>query len=285
MGGERGAWSRAGLALGRAGVCRGDHGCSQTVAPALPLAPAEARGPAATMLTAEARRQMKASSGFSVLAALRIILGQPEQWNGCISWRCGTQKGEREKSWKDVSFRNLRKWGKSNKLCDISAFSFLPEEACQAFLLGGDPLQVIPPWVHTAMGMQVVSRKKWLWLFVTRRQERPRKVESCDLSRFTKQISCCCCSVAKSWPTLCDPMDRSTPGFPVRHHLPEFAHTHICWVGDAIQSSHPLSPPSPPAFNLSQLQGLFQWVGSLHQVAKVLELQLQHQFFQWIFRS
>ena len=91
----------------------------------------------------------------------------------------------------------------------------------------------------------------------------------------------CYCSVAKLWLTLCDPMDCSTPGFPVLHHLPEFAQTHVHWVGDAIQLSLPLSSPSPPAFSLSHHQDLFQWVGSLHQVAKVLELQLQHQSFQW----
>jgi len=70
-------------------------------------------------------------------------------------------------------------------------------------------------------------------------------------------------------------MNSSTPGFPVLHYLPEFPQTHVHWVGDAIQSSHPLLSPSPPAFNLSQHQGLFQWVGCSHQVAKVLELQLQ----------
>ena len=75
------------------------------------------------------------------------------------------------------------------------------------------------------------------------------------------------------------------PGFPVHHQLPELAHIHVHWVGDAIQPLHPLSSPSPPAFNLSQHQGLFKWVSSLHQVAKVLELQLQHQSFQWIFRT
>ena len=81
----------------------------------------------------------------------------------------------------------------------------------------------------------------------------------------------CCCSVAQSCPTLCDPVDCSTPGFPVLHHLPELAQTHVHGVS-AIQPSHPLSSPSPPAFNLSQHQGLFQWISSLHQVAKVLEL-------------
>ena len=92
----------------------------------------------------------------------------------------------------------------------------------------------------------------------------------------------CCCLVAQLCPTLCNPMDCSRPGFPVLHYLLEFAQTHVCWVSDAIQPSHLLSSPSPPALNLSQHQGFFQWVGSLHQVAKVLELQ--HHSFQWIFR-
>ena len=73
-------------------------------------------------------------------------------------------------------------------------------------------------------------------------------------------------SVTQSCPTLCDPMNCSTPGLPVHHQLPEFTQTHVHWVGDAIQPSHPLSSPSPPALNLSQHQALFQWVGSSHQV-------------------
>ena len=85
--------------------------------------------------------------------------------------------------------------------------------------------------------------------------------------------------------THCDPTDCSTPDFPVHHQLLELAQTYVHQVSDAIQPSHSLSSPSLPAFNLSQLQGLFQWVSSLHQVAKVLELQLQHQSFQWIFRT
>ena len=92
-------------------------------------------------------------------------------------------------------------------------------------------------------------------------------------------------SVAQSCPTLCDPMDCSTPGFPVPHQLPELAQIHIHPVSDDIQPSRPLLSPSLPAFNLSQDQSLFQWVHSSHQVAKVLELQLQHQSFQWIFRT
>ena len=94
----------------------------------------------------------------------------------------------------------------------------------------------------------------------------------------------CYCSVAQSCLALCDPMDCSTPGFPVLHHLLEFAPFHVHWINDAIQSSHPLSPRSLPALNLSQHQGVFQWIHSWHQVAKVLELQLQHQSFKKVFR-
>ena len=86
----------------------------------------------------------------------------------------------------------------------------------------------------------------------------------------------CCCSVTQSCLTFCNPMDCSTPGFLVLHRLPELAQTHVHWVVGAIQPSRPLLTPSPPAFNLSQHQGLFQLVGSSHQVAKALELQLQH---------
>ena len=92
-------------------------------------------------------------------------------------------------------------------------------------------------------------------------------------------------SVAQSCPTLCNPMNHSTPDLPVHHQLLEFTQTHVHWVRDAIQPSHPLSSPSPPALNLSQHQGLFQWVRSSNQVAKVLEFQLQHQSFQWTPRT
>ena len=87
-------------------------------------------------------------------------------------------------------------------------------------------------------------------------------------------------SVAQLCPTLCGPMNCSTPGLPVYHQLPQSTQTHVHWVGDAIQPSHPLSSASPPTLNLSQHQGLFKWVSSSHKVAKVLEFQLQHQSFQ-----
>ena len=89
---------------------------------------------------------------------------------------------------------------------------------------------------------------------------------------FISQFS----SVAQSHLTLCDPMNRSTPGLPVHHQLLEFTQTHVHQVSDAIQPSHPLSSPSPPAPNSSQHQGLFQWVNSSHEAAKVLEFQPQH---------
>ena len=91
-------------------------------------------------------------------------------------------------------------------------------------------------------------------------------------------------SVAQSCPTLCNSMNHSTPGLPVHLQLLEFTQTHVRRVGDAIQPSHPLLSPSPPAPNPSQHQGLFQWI-NLHEVAKVLEFQLQHQSFQWTPRT
>ena len=92
-------------------------------------------------------------------------------------------------------------------------------------------------------------------------------------------------SVTQLCPTLWDPMDCTTPGLPVHHQLLEFNQTYVHWVCDASQPSHPLSSPYSPTFNLSQHQGPFKWVISLHQVAKVLEFQPLHQSFQCIFRT
>ena len=94
-----------------------------------------------------------------------------------------------------------------------------------------------------------------------------------------------CFSVTHSFLTLCEPMDWSMPGFPALHHLPELAQTHVHWASDVIQPTHPLLWPSRPAFYLSQHGGPFQWVSSLHQVAKVMEFQLQHQSSQWTLRT
>ena len=92
-------------------------------------------------------------------------------------------------------------------------------------------------------------------------------------------------SVAQLCLTLCNPMDCSMPGLPVHHQLVEFTQTHVYWVDDAVQPSHPLLTPSSSSLSLSQHQGLFKWVSSLHQMAKVLEFQLQHQSFQWTPRT
>ena len=99
--------------------------------------------------------------------------------------------------------------------------------------------------------------------------------------RYAHQFS----SVAQLCPTLCNPMNHSMPGLPVHHQLPESTQTHVHQVRDAIQPSHALLSPSPPALNISQHQGLFLWVNSSHQVAKVLEFKLQHQSFQWTPRT
>ena len=110
---------------------------------------------------------------------------------------------------------------------------------------------------------------------------RPTAQEDPSRKKRSHQFS----SVTQSCPTLCNPMDCSTPGLPVHCQLPEFTQTHVHWVSDAIQPSHSLSSPSPPAFNPSQHQGLFKWVSSLHQMTQVLEFQLQHQSFQWTPRT
>ena len=105
----------------------------------------------------------------------------------------------------------------------------------------------------------------------------PKKIKSLTVQFSSVQFS----SVSQACLTLCDTLNCSMPGLPVHHQLPESTQTHVHWVGDAIQPSHPLSSSSPPALNLSQHQSLCKWVSSLHQVDKVLEFQLQHQNFQW----
>ena len=132
-------------------------------------------------------------------------------------------------------------------------------------------------WVAITSIRGFFQPREWTFLSCIDRQV---LYHQCHPGRL--HICCCCCSVMSSF---CNPMDCSTPGFPIQHHLTEFGQTHVYWVSDAIQTSHPLSSSSPLSLNLSQHQGLFQWVGSLHQVAKAVQLQLQHQSFQWILRT
>ena len=146
-----------------------------------------------------------------------------------------------------------------------------------------------PGWLYSLQlkmeKLNTVSKNKtgsWLWL----RSWTPyckiqTSLEESRENHWTIQFS----SVTRLYLTLCDPMSCSTPGFLVHQQLLELAQTHAHWVGDDIQPSYQLSSPSPPVFNLSQHQGLFQWVSSLHQVAKILELQLQNQSFWLIFRT
>ena len=113
----------------------------------------------------------------------------------------------------------------------------------------------------------ILTNKCSIWIYIW------------DLIELCLQFS----SVAQSCLTLCDPMDCSMPGFAVHHQLPEFIQTHVHWVGDAIQPSHPLSSPSLPTFNLSQHQGLSKWVSSSHQEAKLLELCLNFLHITFLF--
>ena len=107
----------------------------------------------------------------------------------------------------------------------------------------------------------------------------------CSLTKLSSFWAVCECVCAQSCLALCDPEGCSASGLPVHHRLPELTQTHVHWVGDAIQPSHPLLSPFPPTFNLSQHQSLFKWISFSHHVAKGLELQLHHQSCQWMFRT
>ena len=127
------------------------------------------------------------------------------------------------------------------------------------------PQEILVGWIN--IWTKIVWMKKLVKLF----------------DDFFPLFCCCCLSAIKACLTLCDPVDCSTPGSPALHYILELAQMHVHWVSDAIQPSHPLSAPSPFAFNLAQHQGLFQWVSSSHQVAKVLELQLSFSLSAMIF--
>ena len=141
----------------------------------------------------------------------------------------------------------------------------LPTVECLLFLIWNTPWvsykhsPITPPWL--SHDSHVIDEKT--------------ATENFD-DLFKVQFS----SVTQLCLTLCNPINCSMPGLPIHHQLPESTQTHVHWVGDTIQPSHPLSSPSPPALDLSQHLGLFKWVSSSHQVAKISEFQLQHQSFQ-----
>ena len=136
------------------------------------------------------------------------------------------------------------------------------------------PLDCSPPG-SSVHGILQARIPEWVAISSSRQCSSPRDQTciSCIAGRFFIKIVQFS-SVAQSCPTLCNPINRSTPGLPVHHQLPEFTQTHVHRVSDAIQPSHPLLSPSPPAPNPSQHQSLFQLVNSSHEVAKVLEFQL-----------
>ena len=156
--------------------------------------------------------------------------------------------------------------------------------------LPGLPKAALPLWPHGAFPLCACGERHPLCFF----WQDPSPIRSTlMISLGFNPPSRACLQIQSHWGfslvtqsclTICNPMNCSTPSFLVHHQLPELTQSLVYWVSDAIQSSHPpLSPP--PAFNLSQNQGLFKWVNSSHQVAKVWEFQLQHQSFQWIFRT
>ena len=154
-----------------------------------------------------------------------------------------------------------------------------------------------PIVVYLFNGIQFSIKKIHYWYI----DESPKplcRVETKTIKYISYSIYACVClivsvqfssvqfsSLAQSCPALCNPMNRSIPGLPVHHQLLEFTQTHVHRVGDAIQPSHPLLSPSPPAPSPSQHHSLFQWVNSSHEVTKVLEFQPQHQSFQWTPRT
>ena len=149
------------------------------------------------------------------------------------------------------------------------------------------PTRLLCPWNSLGKNTGMCSHSLFQGIFLTQvsciagKFFMIRATWEAPITNHSPQFS----SVAQSCPTLCNPMNCSTPGLSVHHQLLESTQTHVHQISDAIQPSHPLSSPSSTAPNPSQHQGIFQWVSSSHQVAKILEFQLQHQSFQWTPRT
>ena len=153
---------------------------------------------------------------------------------------------------------------------------------CSLHLYSQSPdLETIQMSINWGVNKQNVVYLKNAYLVIKKQVSYWQTQQGGGVSKFFSQFS----SVAQLCLTLCNPMNCNMPGLPVHHQLLESTPTHAHWVGDGIQPFLPLSSPSPPTFNLFQHQGLFQWVSCSHQVAKVLEFQLQHQSFQWTPRT
>ena len=178
-------------------------------------------------------------------------------------------------------------------MCDLRPIIFLCAQftckmwlkliiSCSAVLSHSVMFQLfVTPWtvvqqVPLSIGILQARIVEWVAMPSSRGSSQPRDWTqvSCIAGGFFTIWAIQFSSVAQSCPTLWDPMNCSTPGLPVHHQLPEFTQTHVHQVSDAIQPSHPLLSPSPPAPNPSQHQTLFQWVNSSHEVAKILEFQL-----------
>ena len=154
----------------------------------------------------------------------------------------------------------------------------------QSLVIRSPLWELVRPWVYSDVE-QILGFGSLLQLNPRWRGSHLKKTGSFSWCGHGSSSSVEFSSVAQSCPIVCDPMSSIMPSLPVHHLLPEITQTYVHWVDDAIKPSHPLSSPSPPTPNPSQHQGLFQWVNSSHELAKVLEFRLQHQSFQWTPRT